>query len=118
MHENKIGSRGWHKNAQKDVMIRIKSMEHLYQNIDSLFESWTMRVSTALMANKAISTESSVNPNNLPKDYRDNIDDLILKEYARAVNGRVYLTTRGKLIANRGMKMLVENDMWPPAMER
>ena len=117
MHENKIGSRGWHKDVQKDVIVRIKSMEHLYQNIDSLSESWVLRISTALMANKAVSSEKAINPQSLPKRYEDNIDDLILKGYAIAVNGRVYLTTRGKLIANSGMRMLVENDMWPPTTE-
>ncbi len=88
--------------------------ELVYLNINSLHESWVMRVSTALMANKATSSEKALNPGKLPKDYRDNIGDLIFKGYVRAVNGRVYLTTRGKLIANMGMRELVDNYMWPP----
>lgn len=73
-----------------------------------------MRISTALMVNKATSSERAINPGKLPKDYRDNIDDPVLKGYVEAVNGRLYLTMRGCLIANMGMKELVDNNMWPP----
>jgi len=90
----------------------------LYTSINSLHESWVMRVSTALMANRATSRGRSIDPGRLPKDYGDNINDLILKGYAKSVNGRIYLTTRGMLIANMGMRKLVDNDMWPPVTER
>lgn len=72
-----------------------------------------MRISIALMANKATSRERAIDPNGLPENYRDNIEELILRRYVRSVNGRVYLTTRGKYIADNGMKELVDNDMWP-----
>ncbi len=72
-----------------------------------------MRIATALMANKATSTERAISADKLPKDYRDNIDDSILKGHVVLVNGCIHLTTRGCIIANMGMKELVDNDMWP-----
>ncbi len=92
--------------------------EQLYLNINSLYESWVMRISTALMVNKATSREKAINPDRLPVNYKDNINDTILKGYVKSVTGRIYLTTKGKLIANRGMKELVDNNMWPPTTER
>ncbi len=91
----------------------------LYTNINSLYESYVMCIATALMANKATSVERAINPDKLPKDYRDNIDDVIMKGYVISFNGCVYLTTRGCIVANMGMRELVDNDMWPPdRMER
>lgn len=84
-----------------------------YTNLNSLFESYTMRVTTALMTNKATSAERAIDPDKLPKDYRDNIDDVILKGHVVSVNGNVHLTTRGCIVANMGMRKLVDNDMWP-----
>lgn len=118
MHKGKIGSRKWYEDVQKDLISQIESIEHLYQNIDSLYESWVMRVSTALMVNKATSRKNAIDPGKLPVSYRDTINDVILKGYVKSVTGRVYLTTRGKLIANCGMKELVDNGMWPPTVER
>ena len=69
---------------------------------------------TALMANKATSSENAIDPTILPKDFEDNIHLVIQKDLTRSVNGKVYLTTRGKLIANDGMRRLVYNDMWRP----
>ncbi len=90
-----------------------------YTNLNSLYESYTMRIATALMVNKAISVERAISPDKLPKDYRDNIDDVIMKGYMISFNGRIHLTTRGCIIANMGMKELVDNNMWPPnRMER
>ena len=117
MREIKVGSRRWYEDVQEDLISRIESMEHLYQNIDSLYESWVMRVSTALMVNKATSRKNAIDPDKLPVSYRNNINDVILKGYVKSVTGWIYLTTRGKLVANRGMKELVDNDMWPPSME-
>ena len=86
----------------------------LYQNIDSLFESWELRIATALMANKATSSKRAIDPGTLPDRYEENVHLPIQKDLARAVNGRVYLTIRGKLLASDGMRRLVDNDMWPP----
>lgn len=88
-----------------------------YNNLNSLYESWEMRIATALMANKATSRERTINPTILPKDYRDNIAHVIVKGLARTVNGRVYLTKRGCIVANMGMQKLVANDMWHPIIE-
>ena len=86
----------------------------LYQNIVLLFESWELRIATALMVNKATSSKGAIDPGTLPEGYEENIHLPIQKDLARAVNGRVYLTTRGKLVASDGMRRLVDNDMWPP----
>ncbi len=114
MREIKTGSRRWSEDMQKDLVDQIERMRPLYPNIVSLFESWELRIVTALMANKATSSERAIDPNMLPKRYEENIHIPIQKDLVRAVNGRVYLTIRGKLVASDGMRRLVDNDMWPP----
>lgn len=117
MHRNKLRSRKWFEDVQKDLMNQIESMKYLYKNIDSLFESWAMRICTALMANRATSRDRAIDPQPLPKRYEDNVHDPITKGLVKDINGRVYLTTRGALIANNGMRELVDNNMWPPNIE-
>jgi len=98
-------------------MNQIKLSKNLYENIDSLFESWEMRISIALLANKAISRDKAINPQILPTRYENSITDPIEAGYVKSFNGLVYLTTRGLLIANRGMMKMADNNMWPPIME-
>lgn len=90
--------------------------EEFYQNIE-LLETWTMRVCTALMVNRATSRDKAIVPRSLPRKYEDNIHDPIVRGYVKTINGRVYLTTRGNLIADRGIKKLVDNGMWPSITE-
>ena len=89
-------------------------MKPIYPNIVSLFESWELRIATALMANKATSSERAIDPVILPKEFEQNMHLVIQKELARSVNGKIYLTIRGKLVASDGMRRLVDNNMWPP----
>ena len=117
MHKDITGSRRWYEDIQKDLMRQINLTKDLYQNIDSLFESWEMRISVALMANKATSRNRAIDPQALPKRYENSVTDPIERGYVNSINGRVYLTTRGALIANHGMMKLVENGMWPPDTE-
>ena len=114
MHDIDIGSRKWSENVQKDLVDQIKRMKPLYPNIVELFESWTLRIVTALMANKATTSERAIDPGILPRKFEDNIHSVIQKDLVRSVNGKVYLTTRGCIVANDGMQRLVDNGMWPP----
>ena len=114
MDNIKAGSRKWAEDAQKDLIDQIERMKPLYPNIVELFESWELRIVTALMVNKATSSKNAIDPAILPKDFEDNIHLVIQKGLARAVNGKVYLTTRGKLVGSNVMRTLVNNDMWPP----
>jgi len=112
MHD--MGSRKWAENIQKDLVDQIERMRPLYPNIVELFESWELRIVTALLANKATSSERAIDPGILPRKFEDNMHLVIQKDLVRAVNGKVYLTTQGCLVANDGMIRLVDNGMWPP----
>lgn len=89
----------------------------LYTNINSLYESWDMRLTTALFANKAISRKRAINPSSLPTNYNKNIPSLVVKELVKTKNGFVYLTTRGCMLGNMGMEKLVANNMYPPIIK-
>ena len=90
-----------------------KDYQSIYNEIDNTFESWDLRIATALMVNKAVSSKTAIDPGKLPKRYEDNVHLPIQKDLVRSVNGKVYLTIRGKLCASDGMKHLVDNRIWP-----
>ena len=91
-----------------------KDYQSIYNEIDNTFESWELRIVTALMINKATSSERAIDPGILPRKFEDKIHLPIQKGLVRSVNDNIYLTIRGKLIANDGMRRLIDNNMWPP----
>lgn len=88
-----------------------------YDVVNFIFESDEVRIATKLMRAKATNETCAVDPikANLSKHEVEFLSSMISKGYVKFAAGTemCFLTLRGKLVANMGMKKLVEMNLFP-----
>ena len=76
-------------------------------------QSYQTRTCVRLMIARATGPERAVDPKDVLYPYElHNLESTILQGYVEKLHGVVYLTTRGKLIANRYLQEIFKDVFW------